>query len=93
MKLQNLSEQLDPMEAAYAEVRFFDADVVQTQQQYEDIMSLMDNEIRAECILLESTRQLADELEKLKTELSMEQCDQELLDEVCIIIKRASSED
>jgi hypothetical protein len=33
--LQNLSEQLDPLESAYADVRFFDVGVEQTQQQYD----------------------------------------------------------
>jgi hypothetical protein len=33
--LQNLSEQLDPLESAYADVRFFDAGVEQTQQQFD----------------------------------------------------------
>jgi hypothetical protein len=33
--LQNLSEQLDPLESAYADVRFFDVGVEQTQQQFD----------------------------------------------------------
>uniref|UniRef100_A0A183U0G5 Dynactin subunit 2 n=2 Tax=Toxocara canis TaxID=6265 RepID=A0A183U0G5_TOXCA len=68
-KLQNLSEQLHPLESAYADVRFFDVDVEQTQQQYEDLMSLMDNELHDENIFGESVEQLRRELDRLKDEL------------------------
>jgi hypothetical protein len=36
--LHHLSEQLDPLESAYSDVRFFDVDVDQTQQQFEVII-------------------------------------------------------
>jgi hypothetical protein len=39
--LQNLSEQLDPLESAYADVRFFDVGVEQIQQQYDVSHCLM----------------------------------------------------
>lgn len=70
-KLQNLSEQLDPLETAYADVRFFDVDVEQTQQQYEELMSLMNNELHDENILNESAQQLSQELERLNSELGV----------------------
>ncbi|KHN71615.1 Nuclear anchorage protein 1 [Toxocara canis] len=80
IKLQNLSEQLDPLESAYADVRFFDVDVEQTQQQFEDLMSLIDNELHDENILIESAQQLQRELERLEGELvngvSKEQIDE-----------------
>ncbi len=34
-RLQKLSEELDPLESPYADVRFFDVDVEQTQQHYD----------------------------------------------------------
>lgn len=71
VRLQNLSEQLDPLESAYSDVRFFDVDVEQTQQQYEDLMSLMDNELHDENILRESADQLRRELDRLKDELAV----------------------
>ena len=35
LQLQRLSEALEPLEAPYADVRFFDVDVEQSQQNYE----------------------------------------------------------
>uniref|UniRef100_A0A1I7VRU4 Dynactin subunit 3 n=1 Tax=Loa loa TaxID=7209 RepID=A0A1I7VRU4_LOALO len=58
-KLQSLSEQLHPLETAYADVRFYDVDVEQTQQQYENLICLMNRELHDENILNESTQQLA----------------------------------
>ncbi|VDK44324.1 unnamed protein product, partial [Anisakis simplex] len=78
--LQELSEQLDPLETSYADVRFFDVDVEQTQQQYEDLMSLIDNELHDENVLGESTEQLHHELlrlsDELKAALNHEQLDE-----------------
>lgn len=78
--LQNLSEQLDPLETAYADVRFFDVDVEQTQQEYEILMSQMNNELNEENILNSQQQQLNAELERLEDELSlsphMEQVDE-----------------
>jgi hypothetical protein len=34
-RLQKLSEELDPLESPYADVRFFDVDVEQSQQHYD----------------------------------------------------------
>jgi hypothetical protein len=34
-RLQKLSEELNPLESPYADVRFFDVDVEQTQQHYD----------------------------------------------------------
>lgn len=81
-KLQNLCKQLDPLETAYANVRFYDVDVEQTQQQYENLISLINNELHDENILNESTQQLARELEYLNGELSMKPINREQIEEV-----------
>ncbi|VDK66014.1 unnamed protein product, partial [Gongylonema pulchrum] len=82
VKLQNLSEQLDPLETAYADVRFYDVDVEQTQQQYENLMSAMNNELQEESILNESAQQLAREIERLNIELASELVQHEQLEEI-----------
>lgn len=87
VKLQNLSEQLDPLETAYADVRFYDVDVEQTQQQYENLMSLMNNELHDESILNESVQQLAREIERLNSELSTEPVVCEQLEEVILMFQ------
>lgn len=84
LKLQNLSEQLDPLETAYADVRFYDVDVEQTQQQYEDLMSALNNELQDESILNESAQQLAGEVERLSAELASEPVTNEELSEVIL---------
>uniref|UniRef100_A0A1I7VDT4 Septation ring formation regulator EzrA n=1 Tax=Loa loa TaxID=7209 RepID=A0A1I7VDT4_LOALO len=81
-KLQSLSEQLHPLETAYADVRFYDVDVEQTQQQYENLICLMNRELHDENILNESTQQLARELGYLNSKLSMESVVREQLEEI-----------
>ncbi|VBB34434.1 unnamed protein product [Acanthocheilonema viteae] len=81
-KLQDLCEQLDPLETAYADVRFYDVDVEQTQQQYENLISLINNELYDENILNESTQQMARELEYLNERLSMEPIVREQFEEI-----------
>lgn len=65
LKLQNLSEQLEPLEVAYTDVRFHDVDVEQTEQQFEDLMSVMNNELYDERVLNETAQQLDVELQNL----------------------------
>lgn len=91
IKLQSLSEQLDPLESAYADVRFFDVDVEQTQQQFEDLMSLMDSELHDENILIESAQQLQHELQRLESEL-IDDLSKEHLDEVSKQLMRLTHE-
>ncbi|VDN00273.1 unnamed protein product [Thelazia callipaeda] len=67
--LQKLCEQLAPLEIAYADVRFYDVDVEQTEQQYEGLMSLLNKELHDEKILNESAAQLAAEFELLHSKL------------------------
>lgn len=81
-ELHTLSEQLDPLETAYADVRFYDVDVEQTQQQYESLISLMNNELHDENNLNGSTHELARELEYLNEKLSVEPIVHEQLEEV-----------
>ena len=63
--LQRLSELLDPLESAYADARFFDVDVEQTNQQAEQFVAELDNEMKEEQALVESTDQVAEELSRL----------------------------
>ncbi|VDO48963.1 unnamed protein product, partial [Onchocerca flexuosa] len=82
IKLQSISEQLDPLEAAYADVRFYDVDVEQTQQQYENLISSMNSELQDENILNESAQQLSRELEYLNSKLSVKPIIREQLEEM-----------
>lgn len=63
--LQRLAEQLDPLETAYADVRFFDVDLEQTREQYEDQLTALRNEIDDENALLDATRQVQNELDRI----------------------------
>ncbi|TKR92602.1 hypothetical protein L596_007225 [Steinernema carpocapsae] len=57
-KLQALCEQLDPLETAYADVRFFDVDVEQTERQYDELMTQLNKEADDE----NNLRDVSDEL-------------------------------
>ncbi|EJW74521.1 hypothetical protein WUBG_14571 [Wuchereria bancrofti] len=70
-KLQSLSEQLHPLETAYADVRFYDVDVEQTQQQYENLISLMNFDNRLSDVN-KNFQQWYDELVRKKQELEAE---------------------
>lgn len=67
--LQNLSEQLDPLETAYADVRFFDVDVEQTQQEFNSCMSDVNNELNNENALCGQEQQLIDDMANLEKQL------------------------
>lgn len=86
VKLQNLCEQLNPLETAYADVRFYDVDVDQTERQYENLISLINNELYDENILNESTQQMAKELKDVNERLSIEPIAREQLEEVRLLI-------
>lgn len=60
--LQRLSELLDPLESAYADVRFLDVDAEQTQKQYDDLLADLSNELEEERLLIESADQVANEI-------------------------------
>ncbi|KAJ1374422.1 CAMSAP CH domain [Parelaphostrongylus tenuis] len=53
-KLKELSKRLDPLESAYADVRFIDVDVEQTEKQYNDLLNEMSTEIEDEKRLCDS---------------------------------------
>ncbi|VDM55747.1 unnamed protein product, partial [Angiostrongylus costaricensis] len=61
--LQELSERLDPLESAYADVRFIDVDVEQTDKQYEDVLSELSTEI-------EDEKRLCDSVDHFITEMN-----------------------
>lgn len=67
--LQDLSEQLDPLETAYADVRFFDVDVEQTQQECETLMSEMNDELDEENVLSDQEKQVVDEMSRIENKL------------------------
>lgn len=64
-RLQNLAERLDPMEAAYAEVRFLDVDFEQLEKQYEDVFSQMRAELDHEKTMCNAIEQLNREATEL----------------------------
>ncbi|KAK6031321.1 hypothetical protein OSTOST_02532, partial [Ostertagia ostertagi] len=53
-RLQELSELLDPLDSAYADVRFIDVDAEQTVQQYDDVLNELSSEIEDESLLCDS---------------------------------------
>ncbi|MFH4975990.1 hypothetical protein AB6A40_002699, partial [Gnathostoma spinigerum] len=72
LKAKEISEQLEPLEIAYSEVRFLDVDLEQTQQQYDDVLTSIDSEVSDEKSMNKSGEQLLDELEKMKRMLEAE---------------------
>ncbi|PIO68081.1 hypothetical protein TELCIR_10147 [Teladorsagia circumcincta] len=72
-RLQELSELLDPLDSAYADVRFIDVDAEQTVQQYDDVLNELSSEIEDESLLCDSQRR--SDLEK---ELARRAADEEL---------------
>lgn len=65
-RLQALSEQLDPLETAYADVRFLEVDYEQIEKQYEEMLKEMRNEIDSENLLKDEISQLEAEVAKLQ---------------------------
>ncbi|KAJ1374421.1 CAMSAP CH domain [Parelaphostrongylus tenuis] len=61
-KLQELSERLDPLECAYADVRFIDADVEQTEKQYDEVLNELSTEIEDEKRLRDSVNHFINEI-------------------------------
>ncbi|ETN83934.1 hypothetical protein NECAME_01727 [Necator americanus] len=53
-QLQELSELLDPLESAYADVRFIDVDAEQMEKQYDDVLNELSTEIEDENLLCDS---------------------------------------
>lgn len=63
--LQRLSELLDPLECAYADVRFFDVDVEQTEQQFEDLLNGLLAETEDEKLIGDSAKTIDDEIDRI----------------------------
>ncbi|KAK6011730.1 putative DNA-directed RNA polymerase, omega subunit [Ostertagia ostertagi] len=77
-RLQELSELLDPLDSAYADVRFIDVDAEQTVQQYDDVLNELSSEIEDESLLCDSqpTKETIENIEQfqipaLRAQLSM----------------------
>ena len=68
--LQRLSELLDPLESAYADVRFFDVDAEQTQKQYDDLLNELMTELEDEKVLRDSTTHVQQEIAALEAMLN-----------------------
>ncbi|VDK21418.1 unnamed protein product [Anisakis simplex] len=65
-ELRCLSEELDPLESVYADVRFMDTDIEQTQQQLGDIMQLMDTELNEESVIMGSLQDMENDFHQLE---------------------------
>ncbi|CAJ0918031.1 unnamed protein product, partial [Mesorhabditis belari] len=68
-EMQRLSELLDPLESAYADVRFLDADVDQTAAHYDDLLTELHAEIEDEAVCDDSAKQLNNELSRLLADI------------------------
>ena len=75
--LQELSELLDPLESAYADMRFIDVDVEQTSKQYDDLLNELSTEIEDEKHLRDSVDHFINEMNSicsLLTEQPTKEC-------------------
>ncbi|VDD85305.1 unnamed protein product, partial [Enterobius vermicularis] len=66
--LGSLCDQLSPLATTYADVRFFDVDVEQTQEEYENLMSEMNRELNDEKAFCEQQEQLTAEFGRIESE-------------------------
>lgn len=82
--LEDLSQQLDPLETAYADVRFFDVDVEQTDLEFSNLMSAMNDEMNEENALNDQTKQMLDEMGRVANRLVSEPT-VDSVDRVCIL--------
>lgn len=65
-RLQELSELLDPLESAYADVRFIDVDAEQTEKQYDDVLNELSAEIEDENLLCDSVDHFNTEMNSIR---------------------------
>lgn len=70
--LEDLSQQLDPLETAYADVRFFDVDVEQTDLEFSNLISAMNDEMNEENALNDQAKQMLDEIGRVANRLVSE---------------------
>src|SRR3954463_2351553 len=66
-RLRELSEQLDPLESAYADVRFLEVDVEQTGQHCESLMSALAREVEEEKLMMGKRGSLEEEIGNLNS--------------------------
>ncbi|VDM70621.1 unnamed protein product, partial [Strongylus vulgaris] len=71
-QLQQLSELLDPLESAYADVRFIDVDAEQIEKQYDDVLNELSAEIEDENLLCDSVDHFNAEMNSISDLLSRE---------------------
>ncbi|WKX89771.1 hypothetical protein Q1695_008985 [Nippostrongylus brasiliensis] len=64
-RLQELSELLDPLESAYADVRFIDVDAEQTEKEYDDVLNELSTEIEDENLLCDSVDHFVTQLNSI----------------------------
>lgn len=69
-QLQQLSELLDPLESAYADVRFIDVDTEQMEKQYDDVLNELSAEIEDENLLCDSVDHFNTEMNALSDVLA-----------------------
>jgi chromosome segregation ATPase len=67
--LQGLSERLNPLESAYADVRFLDVDSEQSEKQYDETMNDINAEIEDEQILTDSANHINNEIDAMLADL------------------------
>ncbi|PIO57631.1 hypothetical protein TELCIR_20950, partial [Teladorsagia circumcincta] len=71
-RLEELSELLDPLNSTYADVRFIDADVEQTAQQYDDVLNELSSEIEDESLIHNFVDQFVSEMNAICESLAKE---------------------
>uniref|UniRef100_A0AC34GKX5 Tektin n=1 Tax=Panagrolaimus sp. ES5 TaxID=591445 RepID=A0AC34GKX5_9BILA len=69
LKLQGLSEQLDPCEMPYADVRFIETDWEQTTEDFENHLTNLHNEITEERGINDGINKVTDEINHLNKDM------------------------
>ncbi|CAL2029318.1 unnamed protein product [Caenorhabditis brenneri] len=80
--LQRISELLDPLESAYADVRFFDVDAEQTRHQYDDVLNDVAAELEDETLLKQSADQVAKEIDDISKMIDSTDPERSILDTI-----------
>lgn len=66
MNLQRLSELLNPLETAFADVRFLNVDAEQVAKQYDDLIECLQEEVETNTVIKDSSSHILKELEALQ---------------------------
>ncbi|PIC51505.1 hypothetical protein B9Z55_001996 [Caenorhabditis nigoni] len=80
--LQRISELLDPLESAYADVRFLDVDAEQTRHQYDTVLSDVDAELEDETLLKQSADQVTKEIDDISKMIDSTDPEKSILDTI-----------